>query len=176
MILQYFIAIVPPDNYKKEIIKFQNQWISVNQEPHITVKAQGGLNSDTTWLEDIKKVCNNFQSFYLSITEPTFFGKSVLFQGVESKEVFELHHKLVKSVAPSEDLIKRYFELGDFTPHLTLGQTNWGLTEKDLEAMSNKAKTQLRPYHPTFEVNYIRVYKEVEPNRYDVFLDIPLKE
>jgi hypothetical protein len=102
-----------------------------------------------------------------------FFGESVLFLSVESNKLTELHRKIVDVISPGKELIKRYMEMDDYTPHLTLGQTFWGLTERELKDMADKAKKELPPY-PTFEVNFIRIYQEIEPNTYINYLDIPL--
>jgi hypothetical protein len=48
---QFFVGIVPPNDYKEKIIEFQKKWKSNHMwkvvEPHITVKAQSGLGP--TW-------------------------------------------------------------------------------------------------------------------------------
>jgi hypothetical protein len=77
-------------------------------------------------------------------------------------------------------VIKKYFELDDFVPHLTLGKEQYGgnistgLSKEDLKAMERLADKELTPY-PAFEVDFIRVYElNVEKQRYDAFLDITL--
>jgi hypothetical protein len=47
MKVEYFIGIVPPEEYMKRIECFQRRWMNyLGVEPHITLKAQGGLTSD----------------------------------------------------------------------------------------------------------------------------------
>jgi 2'-5' RNA ligase len=89
--------------------------------------------------------------FQLSLAEPASFGSSVVYLTVQSKEIFELHRRLVDAVAPSPELIKRYFELDKYTPHLTLGQTEWGMDETELQEMKSEAAHALAPF-PTFTV------------------------
>lgn len=76
--MQYFIGIVPPQEYMEKIIHFQKNWKSngvVNVvEPHITLKAQGGLTTDLRWLNDLEKLCRGFLPFRITLTEPKFFG------------------------------------------------------------------------------------------------------
>jgi hypothetical protein len=79
----------------------------------------------------------------------------------------------VDTIAPSPELIKRYLELDRFHPHLTLGQTYWGMKEPEIEEMKLAARNALAPF-PAFDVTYIRVYKEIEPNKYVPFEDIQL--
>lgn len=44
---EYFIGIVPPKEYLKRIELFQTKWMNhLGVEPHITLKAQGGLTPD----------------------------------------------------------------------------------------------------------------------------------
>src|SRR5687768_8031602 len=128
--MQFFIGIVPPDEFKKKIVELQQQWKNNSLpdvvEPHITVKAQGGLTPDEVWLSKVKKVCEDFSSFKLKLNKPAFFGDSVLFLSVKSTEIYEIHQKIVNAVSPERDLIKKYMELDDYVPHLTLGQTYWG--------------------------------------------------
>lgn len=76
------------------------------------------------------------------------------------------------AVSPSPELVLSY-ELDGFHPHLTLGQTLFGMEPSEIEEMKQAAKHILTPF-PTFHVTYIRVYKEIEPNKYVPFEDIQL--
>lgn len=167
--MQYFLGIVPPNEYKEQIIRFQNRWPSNRildvVEPHVTVKAQGGLNQDMVWMDKIKEVCSSFSPFQLSLSDTASFGNSVVYISVQSDMIFELHRRLVEAVMPSQELIERYFELDSYAPHLTLGQTSWGMNETELEEMKFDSSKALSPY-PTFTVTHVRVYKEVEPDKY----------
>lgn len=175
--MQYFIGIIPPVEYQQQIIEFQKCWPNNRLpdvvEPHVTLKAQGGLTADLAWVDRVKDICSKFPSFDLSIVEPRFFDNSILYLGVESKQIVELHKRLVDTVSPAREVIQRYFELDLFTPHLTLGKTYWGLTESELQEMQFKAGGVLCPF-PTFNVKYIRIYREFEKDKYEPFRDIPL--
>lgn len=176
--MQFFIGIVPTDEFKLKLIDFQCKWknnrIIDAVEPHITLKAQGGLTPDEKWLSKVKAVCHNFQSFQITLDKPMFFGEDIIYLSATSNELFNLHKSIVGEVSPSNDLIKQYFELDDFVPHMTLGKTNYGLSKKELRDMRNLAEKELSPF-PTFEVRFVRVYQEIEPNKYIKYLDIPLK-
>lgn len=143
-------------------------------EPHLTLKAQGGLNPDKKWINELINVCERFSSFNVSISEPNFFGEDILYLRTASSELFKLHNKLLHAVSPSEDLIKKYFEGEDFIPHITLGKTYYGLSKKELKDMKDLAEKELSPY-PTFKVSYIRIYAETTPGKYIKYLDIQLK-
>lgn len=52
----------------------------------------------------------------------------------------------------------RYFEFDRFTPHLTLGLTELGMSEVELREMKDLAERTL-PRIPTFKVEFVRVYE-----------------
>jgi len=175
--MQYFIGIVPPDADKERIDRFRNRWASNRigevVEPHITVKAQGGLTEDLAWLDRVREVCSSFRRFQLSLAEPETFGDAVVFLSVRSDEIYELHRRLVEAVSPSPELIKRYFEGEYYHPHLTLGQTHFGMSGPEILEMKREARSALAPW-PVFPVSFVRVYREIEPDKYAPFEDIRL--
>ncbi|KRF21733.1 2'-5' RNA ligase family protein [Paenibacillus sp. Soil787] len=177
--MQYFIGVVPPLEYMEKIICFQKNWKSngvINVvEPHITLKAQGGLTPDIRWLGDLEKLCREISPFRIILTEPKFFGDYVVYLSMQSEELYQLHNKIVKLINPSNELIKKYFELQDFVPHLTLGKTFFGMSSNELNEMAIEARRLLTPY-PTFVVDQIRVYQEFEPLKYISYKDIALKQ
>ncbi|MCM3575310.1 2'-5' RNA ligase family protein [Mesobacillus subterraneus] len=179
--MEYFIGIVPPEDYLSKIVKFQSKWISqLGVEPHITLKAQGGLTPDKEWINNVQRVCENFKPFQVSLGKPMYFGDNILYLSVNSNKLHQLHKKIVLEVSPSEELIKQYFELDAFVPHLTLGKEqhggniSTGLSKTELKEMESLADIELSPY-PEFEVNFIRVYQlNNEKQRYEKYFDITL--
>jgi 2'-5' RNA ligase len=177
MNVQYFIGIVPPEAYVKRVEIFQGKWISHSSvEPHITLKAQGGLTSDKKWIDNVQKVCETFNPFHVSIERPQYFGDNILYLSVSSNGLHRLHEELVLEISPSEDLIKQYFELEAFVPHLTLGKEQYGLTKKELKDMERLADKELTPY-PVIKVNFVRIYElNMEKKRYEKYADISLRK
>lgn len=181
MKVEYFIGIVPPEEYLKRIEQFQSRWINkLSVEPHITLKAQGGLTPDKKWIDKVQRVCEDFKPFKVSIDKPKYFGDNILYLSINSNNLYDLHQKILQEISPSEDLIKQYFELDAFVPHLTLGKEQCcenisiGLSKKEVKDMEQLANIELTPY-PDFEVNFIRVYElNNEEQRYERYLDIPL--
>jgi 2'-5' RNA ligase len=177
MKVEYFIGIVPPEEYLERIEHFQRKWVNdLGVEPHITVKAQGGLTADKRWIDKVQKVCQDFKPFQVSLDKPMYFGDNILYLSVNSNNLHDLHKKIVQEISPSEDLIKQYFELDAFVPHLTLGKEQDGgnILKKELKNMEELADKELTPY-PDFEVNYIRIYElNMEKQRYEKYLDISL--
>ncbi|MEI5907801.1 2'-5' RNA ligase family protein [Bacillus spongiae] len=181
MKVAYFIGIVPPEEYIERIEYFQRKWNTLlSVEPHITIKAQGGLTPDKKWIDKVKKVGENFKPFQVSLDKPKYFGDNILYLSVHSTNLYKLHQYLVREISPSEDSIQQYFELDDFVPHLTLGikqsigNTSARLSNEVLTEMEQWAHKELTPY-PNFEVNFIRIYElNIEEQRYEKYLDIPL--
>ena len=182
MNVQYFIGIVPPVEYMKLIEQFQRKWMNkLGVEPHITLKAQGGLTSNKAWLPKVQRICADLKPFRISIGEPKDFGENILYLSVNSAALHDLHQKIVQAIAPSEDLIKQYFELDAYVPHLTLGKEQYGrnistgLSKKEIKDMAQLANVELAPF-PEFEVNFIRIYAlNIEKHQYEKYVDIPLK-
>ncbi|ULL15912.1 2'-5' RNA ligase family protein [Paenibacillus sp. H1-7] len=176
---EFFVGIVPPEPYLKQVVSFQQRWSSNRLpdmvEPHITVKAQGGLTWDMGWLGRCKEVCQAIPPFELAITAPLSFGDEVVFLGVHSSRILELHRQLVHAVSPSIEQLEQYFELDRYVPHMTLGQTHWGMTQSELAAMKSEAGKALSPY-PAFTVTHLRVYQLEANHSYVPFEDILLKE
>ena len=125
-------------------------------------------------MEKVENVCKNGTPFELSFAKPEYFGDNILYLSVKSDQLYALHEALVREIGPSEDLIKQYFELDDFVPHLTLGKEQFDLSKQELKDMALSAENELTPY-PTFIVESIRVYElNTDTKRYEPYLDIPL--
>ncbi|WP_273834049.1 2'-5' RNA ligase family protein [Guptibacillus sedimenti] len=174
---QYFIGITPPPDYLKKVEHFQHKWLdSPIVEPHITLKAQGGLTPDKEWIEKVRAVCKSLHPFTITLAKPNYFGDNILYLSILSDELYPLHEAIVRAISPSQKLINQYqyFELDDFVAHLTLGKALYGLTKEELSNMEHAAEKELTPY-PTFLVKSVQVY-ELRPNsnRYEPLLQIPL--
>jgi 2'-5' RNA ligase len=174
---QFFVGIVPPNDYKEKIIEFQKKWKSNHMwkvaEPHITVKAQSGLGTDLVWLDNIKRVCASFPRFQVSLGQPETFDVAVAYLSVHSAHLRDFHERLVSAVSPPPEIMKRYMEMDRFVPHLTLGQTHWGMKSQEIVDMKESASVELAPF-PTFTVDFVRVYHEIEKDIYVPYEDIEL--
>ncbi|MFK8794517.1 2'-5' RNA ligase family protein [Planococcus plakortidis] len=173
--MKYFIGIVPPDKFKSRLSRFRKQWpdnqIDEVVEPHITLKAQGGLTPDESWLEDVRKACKETERFAAVIGGTAFFGKDILYLQVDSQELKKLHERLVVIIEPTDEMIAQYFELDQFVPHLTLAKTNYGLSAPQLKEMAQLVSQELETCR--FEVDSIRIYQENGSGAYRRYMDIP---
>ncbi|MBM7578166.1 2'-5' RNA ligase [Jeotgalibacillus terrae] len=163
--MEYFIGIVPPKDYLKRIERFQSKWTTQSGvEPHITVKAQGGLRHDKQWIDQVKKVCINIKPFKVSLGQPKVLGGHILYMSVHSDDLHQLHQSLVHEISPGAELIQQYFELDAYTPHLTICKVKSSIdslsvtTEQKLKQLKESAEKELTPY-PVFDVNFIRIYE-----------------
>ena len=178
IMMQFFIGIVPPNDYRQKILEFQRKWVNNNMwkivEPHITVKAQSGLGADLAWLESTKAVCSSFRRFPVSLGVPGTFDAAVAYLSVHSERLRDFHEKLVAAVSPPPEIMSRYMEMDRFIPHLTLGQTHWGLNSQEVTDMTSAGLTELSPF-PTFTVDFVRVYRKMDHDDvYAVYQDIKL--
>lgn len=93
--IEYFIGIVSPPEYGKQIMAFQRKWHSNGFpdfiEPYITVKSQAGLNDEMTWSDSIGTVYRSFKGFSLTLTKPNSFWDVIVYIGFESPEIYKLH-------------------------------------------------------------------------------------
>lgn len=51
-----------------------------------------------------------------------YFGDIILYLSVNSN----IHREVIRQISQSNDLIKKFFELDDLVPHLTLGKEQYG--------------------------------------------------
>lgn len=177
--MQYFIGIVPPQKEMTKLRDFRNQWpanrIDKMAEPHITLKAQGGLTADEDWLDDVKQAAAEFPAFQIQLGEPRFFGEDILYLSMDSPELEQLHRVLVERVGITPEHIEQYYEMDQFLAHMTLAKTTYGLSREELSEMAGAVAQQLEP-NPPFDVESIRLYrKAASQDGYSKYLDIPLK-
>lgn len=174
--MQYFIGISPPKSFSNRVSRFRKSWLNGQVEkavePHITLKAQGGLTPDESWFEDVRQACRKIEPFEVAIGNTAFFGEDVLYLEVDSSEIKKLHERLVEAIKPSDEMISQYFELDRFVPHLTLAKTSYGLSVQQLKEMAQLASEELDICQ--FELESIRIYQENGNGRYRKYVDIPL--
>lgn len=175
--MQFFIGILPPDDIEQKIISFQksfnNNEVPFIVEPHITIKAQSGLDENLKWLSKLKPIIKDFSKFTIKLNKVGDFNNKIIFlEPSFSKELINFHKKLFKAVKPGKEMAEKYFENDKYGPHLTLA---WGLSEKELILMKQRAKKELLDF-PVFEISFARIFKQDKQGEpYHKFLDIPLK-
>lgn len=174
--MQYFIGITPPEEVKRLIIAFQKSFgsnkVPNNVEPHITLKAQGGLTEDLSWLPKVETALETFQPFEVVLDGIDTFNETILFLDLPLQdELVHLHKKLVRSIQSNKQT-KKFFEHDNYHAHLTLGGIAWGMTKDELATMREKAK-ELFSSPLSFEASFVRVYQRESPHgTYNTMKDI----
>lgn len=174
--MEFFIGIAPPKEISERITEFQKKFLYKEVvEPHITIKTQSGLTQDKLWIEKIESYLKEQKVFTVKLGEPQWFRDEVLFLSVQSENIHKIHYDLIEIINPSPELRKKYFEDQKYTPHLTLGEIRYGLSKDELLSMETVSKQELENT-PDFEVSFARIYiKLPNSDKYNKFLDIPLK-
>jgi 2'-5' RNA ligase len=129
--LQYFFALTPPLEIQEKIAE---AFPGPGVEPHITVKAQGGLRVDTKnlWLPRITHLARRTEAIEIELGPMRTFGESVLYISVRSVGLKKFHDELVRVVGVTAAEAATYYEGKEWVPHLTLRQ-GVGLQVDDFE-------------------------------------------
>lgn len=170
--MEYGIAIIPPSNISCEISTIQNLFGNNGIEPHITVKAQGGLTPDLDWLKEIRRIASSFQPFKVTLSQAETFGNDVVYISVISLELIQLHNEIISRISPPQNIIEQYYEGDQFTPHLTLGMVRNGFDYNDFPEMKNMTDKFAKD-GVSFTADFLRVY-QLDGSQVTVLEDIKL--
>ena len=173
--MQFFIAIVPPEDIQKKIENIQRRFGDNTIEPHITVKTQGGLTEDMKWIEPVKSIAKKTIPFEIRLGSVMTFGNEVLYISVNSPGITSLHKDIMDSLDLPAEIVSEYYERELYTPHLTLGMIQTGFSSKDFPKMKELTENMLSETDVSFEAKFIRVYS-MEPGEFGNYLsleDIP---
>lgn len=179
--MKFFLGIVPPLVTKERILNFQKSFptnmVPFFNEPHITIKAPGGLTEDKSWLLKTMVLIGDYPRFQIKFDAVESFEDQVLFlKPQRTEELINLHLKLVSLLNPDEETNKTFFEGDLYEPHLTLGKGGEsGMSSEDFQNMKKRLEFELQDI-PPFQVDFVRVYqKDLSGDPYIKLLDIPLK-
>lgn len=170
--MEYGIAIIPPSHISSKISSIQNLFGNNGIEPHITVKAQGGLSPDLNWLKEIRKIALGFQSFKVTLSQAETFGNDVVYISVVSPELIKLHKEIITNLSLPTHITEQYYEGDQFTPHLTLGMVRTGFDCNDFPEMKNMADKFAKD-GVSFTADFLRVY-QLDGSQVTVLEDIKL--
>lgn len=175
--MNFFIGIPPPLDFSEKVINFQKSFpentVPKIAEPHVTVKAQGGLDDELKWIDRIRTVCSKTQPFKISICGLSSFNDTVFYLEVESKPLIALHREIVQEIDPGSENIEKYYELDRYIPHLTLAMTN---SQFPIDTVLKMKKRALKTFPSEYEfmARYLRIYRENVSGYYELYEDIPL--
>ncbi|MDF2627420.1 MAG: hypothetical protein K0R39_1251 [Symbiobacteriaceae bacterium] len=170
----YFFAITPPEPTLGAIEAFRARWGHPhhNVEPHITVKppfpwddAPGAL------LDLLRPALAGLRPFAARLGAPARFGNAVLYLTVDSPDMHSLHLTTINVLAGA---IPTAHEGHEYTPHLTLAVTRFGISPEALDRMEAEARAELAVF-PAFDVTALRGYQRFgKDDRWQPLCDLPL--
>jgi 2'-5' RNA ligase len=139
-----FLAVVPPTAIITEIQQLQTAaGLDTAVLPHITVKAQPGLQEPTRWTAAVRRAVAAVRPFPIQLGPIDWFGREILFLKVRAEEVDHLHSTILEALA-RVGLTERFEYDGDaFVPHLTLGAVFAGATRLQLETVARAADARV---------------------------------
>lgn len=178
--LEYLIGITLPLELDTTVRNFQRQYVKqVHMEPHITVKAQPGLNTSLSWLPYIRSICQATQSFQITFGAINFFTNETLYLSVHSQSLISLHQQISNRLTPNDRLRSAYFEMDSYIPHMTIAsaRTNsTGVSQNNLLAIAKEAEVVFSDI-TSFNVIALRIYEfNSESGEISVLEDIPLRQ
>ena len=177
--MPFFIGLPLPPNFARKVLKFQRKYENNSLpgivEPHITVKAQGGLSEDLEWLSPVRKVIESTISFEVKVGKPNTFAGKAVYLSVQSEGAKLLHRELVISVSPSEDEIAAYYEMDSYVPHVSIAILEDNLDSDTLERIREDAsKTFTGSF--SFVVESARIYGLTDRGTYVTLGDISFQK
>ncbi len=172
----YFIAISPPDPLYAQVVNFQMGKACRLVEPHITLKAQGGLVDPPTWAEIVRSICIVTPPFPVEVGGVHSFNKDVIYIDVASPGILSLHHVLLNALRPTEEEILRDHEMEGYVPHLTLAQNIPGWDIDNFEDVLHEAEARFTNFSK-FQCRSVKIYRSAAPHgQYRVFKEYKLGE
>ena len=178
--VKYFIAIPILGELSEKIKNFRRTFLTgslMMAEPHVTVKAHGGLSGDEKWVSKIKEAIEKTNCFELTLKGVDTFGNKVILLKAEPFEkLFQIHKMIVDEVNPGEADIKKYHELGSYAPHSTLYEATTTEDHAKFLEIFNLATNAFNEKF-SFNVSTIRIYKQdIAGMPYRKLIDIELAQ
>ncbi|MEJ7677482.1 MAG: 2'-5' RNA ligase family protein [Segetibacter sp.] len=173
--MKYLIGVVPETDLYNTVLNIQKKFGDNRLEPHITIRPPVTVADETQWINAIEMACTDFSPIQIQLPATGNFGKRVLFIDVFSKELSDLHYKLLKAVKPFEQPEVNEKDNQSYHPHLTLGRSWCGFTKEDFAQMKTLADNFLSQRPASFIARSIRIYHKPPGNkRYETLKDILL--
>jgi 2'-5' RNA ligase len=157
-LVQHFIAVIPPSHISDTLRQVGSHTMV---GPHITVKAQPGLNTEDKpdWMGRLRQSLVHFGEVKVRLGSLASFGDTVAYLQVDSPRIHGLHKLLLRSIDPPPEDAARYFELDGWIPHLTLKQAP-SINFNELNAAVDRLGRL-----PTFTVDALWVCRQDHPGQ-----------
>ncbi|MDQ3897839.1 MAG: 2'-5' RNA ligase family protein [Actinomycetota bacterium] len=116
-----FLAIVPPIAHVGAIESVQRKFpIQTDVSPHITVKAQPGLQRPELWREPLAVALRTVMPFQLQLGPVGWFGREILYLSVVGEMVVDLHWRILDCLEQAGVDERFEYDGEEFVPHLTV--------------------------------------------------------
>jgi 2'-5' RNA ligase len=166
--MKYFIGVPIPKGYKNRIEMLRAEFRFFTTEPHITLVPPPVLSDEDDFVEKVVDVCKTIGPFDIRLNTLDQFGSRVLYVGVDSPGLIDLHKRLYANL----DLQQ---ERRGFTPHLTIVKQR-PKRPVDIVAVRKRAEIKLLP-SLEYTLNTITVYHQPrEHSIYIPYMEIPLEK
>ncbi|MBO0885613.1 MAG: 2'-5' RNA ligase family protein [Mycobacterium sp.] len=155
-----FLAITPPDEVCDALASLQRCCgLAADMAPHITVKAQPGLNEPERWLPAVTAGLTGHRPFEVTLGLPRWFGAGIVYLSVAGDAVPVLHRLILSCLndAGIEECFE--YEGAGYVPHLTLGALFAGARPEQLRLLAEKAATLS---FPRFSVDRIWAFHRAD--------------
>lgn len=117
-----FLAIVPPIGHVEAIESVQRRCcIQTDVSPHITLKAQPGLQRPELWREPLAVALGMATPFELGLGHVGWFGHEILYLSVVGETVVDLHWRILDCLEQAGVDERFEYDGEEFVPHLTVG-------------------------------------------------------
>jgi 2'-5' RNA ligase len=117
-----FLAIVPPIAQVEVIQSVQRKCgIETDVSPHITVKAQPGLQRPDSWRKALRLALLAVRPFQLALGPVGWFGSEILYLSVAGEAVVDLHRRILDCLEQAGVNERFEYDGEEFVPHLTVG-------------------------------------------------------
>jgi 2'-5' RNA ligase len=134
-----FLAVVPPDSVGSEIVELQRRaGVDVDVVPHVTVKAQPGLEHPDRWRPRVRAALAEIEPFEISLLGVSWFGSGIVYLAVSSP-IVELHRVVLAAVESVSTTPGFEYEGNAYVPHLTIAADFAGATPDQLRSVSELA-------------------------------------
>ena len=117
-----FLAIVPPIGHIEAIESTQRKCgIKTDVSPHVTVKAQPGLQRPELWRGPLAVALRMLRPLALKFGPVGWFGHEILYLSVVGEMVVDLHWRILDCLEQAGVDEPFEYDGEEFVPHLTVG-------------------------------------------------------
>ncbi len=163
--MKYFISLQIPNNYKNRIEMLRAEFNFFTTEPHITLVPPPDMPDDEFFIKEMIEICKTTQPFIVKLEQLGHFRNKVLYIGVNSSKLINLHEQIYERLNLNKEIRK-------YVPHLTIVKHRPG-RPINIDSIKKRAEKIIIPA-PSFNVNSLLIYQQPkEKSIYLPYMRIP---